>query len=38
MSNNQIKKQISIPVPPNEKQEIKLVVQKIVELIRKKHL
>jgi hypothetical protein len=38
MNDNQIKKPESIPVAPTEKQEIKLIVEKIVELIRTKHL
>lgn len=38
MNDNQIKKPESVVVTPTEKQEIKLVVEKIVELIRAKHL
>jgi hypothetical protein len=38
MNDNQIKKPDSVAVSSTEKQEIKLVVEKIVELIRVKHL
>jgi hypothetical protein len=38
MNDNQIKKPDSVAVSSTEKQEIKLVVEKIVELIRAKHL
>ena len=38
MNDNQIKKPESASVTPTEKQQIKLIVEKIVELIRTKHL
>jgi hypothetical protein len=38
MNDNQIKRPESIPVSNTEKQEIKVIIEKIVELIRTKHL
>lgn len=38
MNDNQIKKPDSIPATNEEKQETKVIVDKIVELIRIKHL
>lgn len=38
MNDNQIKKPAVTPVSNTEKQEIKVVVEKIIELIRTKHL
>lgn len=38
MNDNQIKKPAVISVSNTEKQEIKVVVEKIIELIRTKHL
>jgi hypothetical protein len=38
MNDNQIKKPTSVPVSNTEKQEVKVVVEKIIELIRTKHL
>ncbi len=38
MNDNQIKKPTSVVVSNTEKQEVKLVVEKIIELIRTKHL
>ena len=38
MNDNQIKKPASIAVSNTEKQEVKLIVEKIIELIRAKHL
>lgn len=38
MNDNQIKRPESIPVSSTEKQEIKVIVEKIIELIRTKHL
>jgi hypothetical protein len=38
MNDNQIKKPETVVVSATEKQEIKLVVEKIIELIRTKHL
>lgn len=38
MNDNQIKRPESTPVSSTEKQEIKVIIEKIVELIRTKHL
>lgn len=38
MNDNQIKKPASIPVSTTEKQEVKLIIEKIISLIRVKHL
>jgi hypothetical protein len=38
MNDNQIKRPDATPISSTEKQEIKVIVEKIIELIRTKHL
>jgi hypothetical protein len=38
MNDNQIKKPTSVAISNTEKEEVKLIVEKIIELIKTKHL